>query len=195
MVMLDDLRQAIDKIPRVQVKRQYLRLIRIQPFLDSTEGFSRGFLNVTNILAFVWGPIKFILRVVHAKPMVLYSNTSKHTPAPAPSPTPTPPLPTTPTPTLASPSTPIPPLTLASIPTSIPTLVTAPTPTLAPVMEKAVELFSEFDGIDSKEGNFERTHVLPSQYPGSFPTAQRRTSLFLATLVIPPVPVIETRTY
>ncbi|KAH7348115.1 C2H2 domain-containing protein [Pyrenochaeta sp. MPI-SDFR-AT-0127] len=61
----EQLRQDIDKIQKEQKERLELRdLARIKSFLEAMhqfDGIIKVFLNVTNIVAFLWGPMKLLL--------------------------------------------------------------------------------------------------------------------------------------
>jgi hypothetical protein len=64
----DELRNAINQIQSKQHARRELRnFARIQSFLEAMEQFGKVievFLNVADPLAFVWGPMKFLLQVL-----------------------------------------------------------------------------------------------------------------------------------
>ncbi|CAI6332799.1 unnamed protein product [Periconia digitata] len=64
---LDDLKQCIATIQNDQRASRKLRYLkRLGPFLDTMERYGKiieVFLNVSDIIAFVWGPVKFLLMV------------------------------------------------------------------------------------------------------------------------------------
>lgn len=63
----ENLQQEIRLIQEVQEnERKMMNLSRIQSFLEAMHNFGKVievFLNVTDALAFIWGPIKFLLLV------------------------------------------------------------------------------------------------------------------------------------
>jgi len=63
----NDLREAIYKIQRTQEASKELKALRrIEGFLEAMTQFGKVievFLNASDFLCFVWGPIKFILQV------------------------------------------------------------------------------------------------------------------------------------
>ncbi|KAH8789515.1 hypothetical protein F5882DRAFT_354269 [Hyaloscypha sp. PMI_1271] len=62
---LPSLQQAINAIQNQQAKNKRLMYMRrLKPFLDTMEDYGqilKAFLNTSNYIAFVWGPMKFIL--------------------------------------------------------------------------------------------------------------------------------------
>jgi hypothetical protein len=64
---LKDVRETIAQIQIDQDNRKAMRdMARIQSFLEAMEqltGVIEVFLNVSNFVAFIWGPIKFLLQV------------------------------------------------------------------------------------------------------------------------------------
>ena len=64
---LDEVHQAIVNIQARQASRKGMRnLTRVLAFVEAMDQFGKVvevFLNVSNILAFVWGPLKFLLQV------------------------------------------------------------------------------------------------------------------------------------
>lgn len=64
---IDDLRMSILSIQSHQrARRQMIHMKRIESFLEAMEQFGKVievFLNATDYLAFVWGPIKLLLLV------------------------------------------------------------------------------------------------------------------------------------
>ena len=64
----DELRNAIMQIQKDQEeRREMMNLARIQSFLEAMHQFGKVvevFLNVADALAFVWGPMKFLLQVL-----------------------------------------------------------------------------------------------------------------------------------
>lgn len=69
---LDELKVAILSIQAEQrVKKQMRNMDRIRSFLEAMEQFGKiveVFLNVSEILAFVWGPMKLLLLVFYRLP-------------------------------------------------------------------------------------------------------------------------------
>ncbi|KAK4158351.1 hypothetical protein C8A00DRAFT_28632 [Chaetomidium leptoderma] len=67
MTTLDDLKATLCSIEKKQSQRKTLVFLkRIEPFIDTMIEFGKiveVFLNVTDILAFIWGPLKFLLTV------------------------------------------------------------------------------------------------------------------------------------
>ncbi|KAF8441250.1 hypothetical protein BGX38DRAFT_1134072 [Terfezia claveryi] len=63
---LDDLYRTIDKIQQEQVKKRHLQYLnRIKPFIECMLQYGQVievFLNTSKLLAFIWGPMKFILQ-------------------------------------------------------------------------------------------------------------------------------------
>ncbi len=66
-VSLLDLRKEMDRIQREQeVRRELVNMGRIQRFVEGMEQIGKVldvFVNVHNVVAFVWGPMKFLLLV------------------------------------------------------------------------------------------------------------------------------------
>lgn len=64
---LEDVRVAVVAIQDEQGhKRKMMNLTRIQAFLEAMEQYGKVievFLNVSSVLCFVWGPMKFCLQV------------------------------------------------------------------------------------------------------------------------------------
>ncbi|KAF7504582.1 hypothetical protein GJ744_002077 [Endocarpon pusillum] len=64
---LDDVRLEMDRIQREQATRkEMMNMPRIQSFLEAMEQFSKVievFLNTSEFVAFIWGPMKFVLQV------------------------------------------------------------------------------------------------------------------------------------
>ena len=64
---LEDVRQTIARIQSEQgSQKAMMNLTRIQSFLEAMDQFGKVvevFLNVSEFVAFVWGPVKFILQV------------------------------------------------------------------------------------------------------------------------------------
>ncbi|ETS83638.1 hypothetical protein PFICI_05514 [Pestalotiopsis fici W106-1] len=67
MTSLDDLKLAVRKMESDQESRRcMMNLKRLDPFLKSMEEYGKLieiFVNVNEVVAFVWGPMKFILQV------------------------------------------------------------------------------------------------------------------------------------
>jgi hypothetical protein len=65
---LKDVRETIVRIQNDQDNTKSMRnMARIHSFLEAMQQFSKTievFLNVSNVVAFVWGPIKFLLQVL-----------------------------------------------------------------------------------------------------------------------------------
>src|SRR5436189_3052376 len=66
---LEDVHREITRIQNEQeTSKTMMDMSRIRPFLDAMNQFSKVievFLNVSKFVAFVWGPMKFILQVRH----------------------------------------------------------------------------------------------------------------------------------
>ena len=64
---LDEVQQAIVNIQARQGSRKSMRnLTKVLAFVEATDHFGKVvklFLNVSNILAYVWGPVKSLLQV------------------------------------------------------------------------------------------------------------------------------------
>jgi hypothetical protein len=64
---LEDVRKVIDSIQNEQESlKTMMNMSRIQSFLEAMEQFGKVievFLNVSDFVAFVWGPMKFLLQV------------------------------------------------------------------------------------------------------------------------------------
>ena len=64
---LDDVRLEMARIQREQAsKKEMMNMPRIQPFLEAMEQFGKVievFLNTSEFVAFIWGPMKFVLQV------------------------------------------------------------------------------------------------------------------------------------
>ena len=64
---LDDVQKAILTIQAQQAKRnEMMNMPRIQSFLEAMESFGKVvevFMNSSEFLPFIWGPIKFLLQV------------------------------------------------------------------------------------------------------------------------------------
>ncbi|XPS70547.1 hypothetical protein M3J09_002763 [Ascochyta lentis] len=64
---LDDLKSSIAVIQNEQRASRKLRYLkRLGPFLDTMERYGKiieTFLNVSDLIAFIWGPVKFLLMV------------------------------------------------------------------------------------------------------------------------------------
>jgi hypothetical protein len=64
---LKDVRDTIDEIQKQQeVQKDMMNMKRLQSFLEAMEQFSKIieiFLNVSDAVAFIWGPLKFLLQV------------------------------------------------------------------------------------------------------------------------------------
>jgi hypothetical protein len=64
---LDDLHAAIDNLQAEQAARkECMNMARMRSFLEAAEQLGtivEVFLNTTEFLAFVWGPMKFLLKV------------------------------------------------------------------------------------------------------------------------------------
>lgn len=64
---LDDVRLEMARIQREQATRkEMMNMPRIQSFLEAMEQFSKVievFLNTSEFVAFIWGPMKFVLQV------------------------------------------------------------------------------------------------------------------------------------
>jgi hypothetical protein len=69
---IDDVKAVIASIEQNQIsKNRQLWLRRLEPFLASMEQYGKVievFLNASEILSFVWGPMKFMLTVRHKVP-------------------------------------------------------------------------------------------------------------------------------
>lgn len=63
----DELRIAVNQIQREQnERREMMNMTRIESFLEAMQQFGKVievFLNATDVLAFVWGPMKLLLQV------------------------------------------------------------------------------------------------------------------------------------
>ena len=64
---LKDVRLEIDRIQAEQASRkEMMNMPRIQSFLEAMEQFGKVievFLNSSQFVAFIWGPVKFVLQV------------------------------------------------------------------------------------------------------------------------------------
>jgi hypothetical protein len=64
---LEDVEREMDRIQREQANRkEMMNMPRIQSFLEAMDQFGKVievFLNSSDFVAFVWGPIKFLLQV------------------------------------------------------------------------------------------------------------------------------------
>lgn len=64
---LEDVRHEIGRIQNEQARRkEMLNMTRIQSFLEAMEQFGKVievFVNTSEFVAFVWGPLKFVLSV------------------------------------------------------------------------------------------------------------------------------------
>ena len=64
---LDDVQDTIMRIQAAQhARKEMMNFTRIQSFLEAMKQFGavvEVFLNTTEFLAFVWGPLKFLLQV------------------------------------------------------------------------------------------------------------------------------------
>lgn len=65
-----DYQSLLAEISRIQAMQEssntLMNLRRIQPFLEAMDQFGKVvdvFLNTSDVLAFIWGPIKFLLLV------------------------------------------------------------------------------------------------------------------------------------
>jgi hypothetical protein len=71
LTSLQDLQDAVGKIQAEQAaRRESMNMTRIRSFLEAAEQFGsvvEVFLNTTEFLAFVWGPMKFLLVVSVSK--------------------------------------------------------------------------------------------------------------------------------
>ncbi|RYP19480.1 hypothetical protein DL765_003320 [Monosporascus sp. GIB2] len=69
-VKLQDLLEEMDKLQKdQQPKRRARNLARLRPFLEAMEQFGKVievFTNTSEMVAFVWGPLKFLLQVTSA---------------------------------------------------------------------------------------------------------------------------------
>ena len=67
LTTFDDVRREIARIQTEQENSKTMRnMVRIQSFLEAMDQFGEiveVFLNTSSLLAFVWGPMKFILKV------------------------------------------------------------------------------------------------------------------------------------
>lgn len=67
LATFDDVRRAILDIQKTQHEsKSMVALRRIEPFLEGMKQFGQVievFLNVSNFVCFIWGPLKFILQV------------------------------------------------------------------------------------------------------------------------------------
>jgi hypothetical protein len=76
---LDDVHQAIVDIQARQASRKSMRnLTRVLAFVEAMDQFGKVaevFLNASNLLAFVWGPLKFLLQVSAYISWALYYQT------------------------------------------------------------------------------------------------------------------------
>jgi hypothetical protein len=67
IISFQDVQKTILHIQDVQeTKKSMMHMIRIQSFLEAMNEFSKVveiFLNVSNFVAFIWGPMKFMLQV------------------------------------------------------------------------------------------------------------------------------------
>jgi hypothetical protein len=70
---LNDVHQVIVNIQEQQARRRGMRnLTRVLRFVEAMDQFGKVvevFLNASSLLAFIWGPIKFLLQVYHLFPM------------------------------------------------------------------------------------------------------------------------------
>jgi molecular chaperone GrpE (heat shock protein) len=68
-VTLNDVRETALRIQREQEQvKMMMNMSRIESFLEAMDQFGKVlevFLNASNFVAFVWGPVKFILQVSH----------------------------------------------------------------------------------------------------------------------------------
>lgn len=64
---LQDVHNAINRIQKEQAARyEMMNMARIQSFLEGMDQFGKVievFLNTSEFVAFVWGPLKFVLQV------------------------------------------------------------------------------------------------------------------------------------
>ncbi len=64
---LEDVRLEMARIQREQASRkEMMNMPRIQSFLEAMEQFGKVievFLNTSEFVAFIWGPVKFVLQV------------------------------------------------------------------------------------------------------------------------------------
>ena len=64
---LEDVRKTIARIQNEQESlKEMMNMSRIQSFLEAMEQFGKVievFLNASNFVAFIWGPMKFLLQV------------------------------------------------------------------------------------------------------------------------------------
>lgn len=73
---LDEVRILIVRIQKDQeAVKKTMNMSRIQSFLQAMTEFGKVvecFLNVSDIIAFIWGPMKFLLQVLFARPKNKY---------------------------------------------------------------------------------------------------------------------------
>jgi molecular chaperone GrpE (heat shock protein) len=66
---LQDVRETALRIQRDQeIVKKMMNMTRIESFLEAMDQFSKVievFLNASMFVAFIWGPLKFILQVSH----------------------------------------------------------------------------------------------------------------------------------
>jgi hypothetical protein len=69
---LEDVRLEIARIQAEQaVRKEMINMPRIQSFLEAIDQFGKVievFLNTSEFVAFIWGPVKFVLQVRQATP-------------------------------------------------------------------------------------------------------------------------------
>lgn len=67
LTSLEDVQNAILRIQKAQsARKEMMNFTRIQSFLEATKQFGaviEVFLNTNEFVAFVWGPMKFLLQV------------------------------------------------------------------------------------------------------------------------------------
>lgn len=84
---IEDVRREIHRVQEDQARRKkMMNLTRISSFLEAMEQFGKVvevFLNASDFLAFIWGPLKFFLQVGNSKYITMlripmsHPNTSK----------------------------------------------------------------------------------------------------------------------
>jgi hypothetical protein len=79
---LEDVRREIARIQAEQATRkEMMNMPRIQSFLEAMDQFGKVievFLNTSEFVAFIWGPVKFVLQVRHQPEVLHFSYSCLH---------------------------------------------------------------------------------------------------------------------